>query len=111
MFNPMSKIQDSRRSKASAAASAASIEGTTLGKNERFLLHNFSGVLKSGEMALVIGRPGSGCTTFLKVSFPSAFVYEQRWLTRIVGSCIINRRSRISALDLRGLTATSRTAP
>lgn len=25
-----------------------------------------SGVLKPGEMCLVLGRPGSGCTTFLK---------------------------------------------
>lgn len=31
------------------------------------ILHNFRGVLKPGEMALVLGRPGSGCTTFLKV--------------------------------------------
>ena len=29
-------------------------------------IRGFSGVLKSGEMALVVGRPGSGCTTFLK---------------------------------------------
>lgn len=31
------------------------------------ILHNFRGVLKPGEMVLVLGRPGSGCTTFLKV--------------------------------------------
>ncbi|BFZ59965.1 ATP-binding cassette transporter snq2 [Saitoella coloradoensis] len=31
------------------------------------ILHNFHGVLKPGEMVLVLGRPGSGCTTFLKV--------------------------------------------
>ena len=29
-------------------------------------IHGFNGVLKAGEMALVLGRPGSGCTTFLK---------------------------------------------
>ncbi|KAI1825413.1 ABC transporter PeaB1 [Xylaria intraflava] len=32
----------------------------------RTLLHNFSGTLRGGEMLLVIGKPGSGCTTFLK---------------------------------------------
>ncbi|KAK7756965.1 hypothetical protein SLS62_000981 [Diatrype stigma] len=32
----------------------------------RTLLHGFSGHLEGGEMLLVIGKPGSGCTTFLK---------------------------------------------
>ncbi|GAA6008132.1 hypothetical protein JCM10207_007040 [Rhodosporidiobolus poonsookiae] len=32
----------------------------------RNLLHEFDGCLKPGEMCLVLGRPGSGCTTFLK---------------------------------------------
>lgn len=32
----------------------------------RTLLHDFSGTIGAGEMLLVIGRPGSGCTTFLK---------------------------------------------
>ncbi|KZO94469.1 ABC-transporter [Calocera viscosa TUFC12733] len=30
------------------------------------ILHDFNGVLRPGEMCLVLGRPGSGCTTFLK---------------------------------------------
>ncbi|KZO94482.1 hypothetical protein CALVIDRAFT_484187 [Calocera viscosa TUFC12733] len=30
------------------------------------ILHDFNGVLQPGEMCLVLGRPGSGCTTFLK---------------------------------------------
>lgn len=30
------------------------------------LLEGFSGVAKPGEMVLVLGRPGSGCSTFLK---------------------------------------------
>ncbi|EWY84352.1 hypothetical protein FOYG_14104 [Fusarium oxysporum NRRL 32931] len=34
--------------------------------SETTLLHEFSGVCKPGEMVLVLGRPGSGCTTFLK---------------------------------------------
>ncbi|ORY61605.1 ABC-2 type transporter-domain-containing protein [Pseudomassariella vexata] len=30
------------------------------------ILDNFKGVVKPGEMVLVLGQPGSGCTTFLK---------------------------------------------
>ena len=32
----------------------------------RDLLHDFTGLLRDGEMMLVLGRPGSGCSTFLK---------------------------------------------
>lgn len=32
----------------------------------RTLCKDFSGVVRNGEMMLVLGRPGSGCTTFLK---------------------------------------------
>ena len=39
---------------------------TGLRKGERYLIKDFSGVVKAGEMMLVVGRPGSGCTTFLK---------------------------------------------
>jgi ABC-type multidrug transport system ATPase subunit len=42
-----------------------------LGLNQRGrefdILKGFRGVTKPGEMVLVLGRPGSGCTTFLKV--------------------------------------------
>ncbi|SJX65131.1 probable SNQ2-ABC transporter involved in multidrug resistance [Sporisorium reilianum f. sp. reilianum] len=38
-----------------------------LNKNRgRKLLQNFTGVAKPGEMVLVVGLPGSGCSTFLK---------------------------------------------
>ncbi|ORY85494.1 putative ABC transporter [Protomyces lactucae-debilis] len=33
---------------------------------ERKLIHGFNGCVKDGEMLLVLGQPGSGCTTFLK---------------------------------------------
>ncbi|CAK7225882.1 ATP-binding cassette transporter snq2 [Sporothrix bragantina] len=33
---------------------------------QRTILDNFRGVCKPGEMVLVLGKPGSGCTTFLK---------------------------------------------
>jgi ATP-binding cassette subfamily G (WHITE) protein 2 (SNQ2) len=37
------------------------------GKAEtRVLLHSITGVVRNGEMLLVLGKPGSGCSTFLK---------------------------------------------
>lgn len=35
-------------------------------KQEKAILNGFDGVTKPGEMLLVLGRPGSGCSTFLK---------------------------------------------
>ena len=35
-------------------------------QHSRLLLKDFSGSITAGEMLLVIGKPGSGCTTFLK---------------------------------------------
>lgn len=35
-------------------------------QHSRLLLRDFSGTVAAGEMLLVIGKPGSGCTTFLK---------------------------------------------
>lgn len=35
-------------------------------KQTRVLINDFTGVVKDGEMMLVLGRPGSGCSTFLK---------------------------------------------
>jgi ATP-binding cassette subfamily G (WHITE) protein 2 (SNQ2) len=36
-------------------------------KKPRPLLRDFNGCAKPGEMVLVLGRPGSGCSTFLKI--------------------------------------------
>lgn len=33
----------------------------------RVLINDFTGAVRDGEMMLVLGRPGSGCSTFLKV--------------------------------------------
>lgn len=35
-------------------------------KDHKQILNRFDGVLKSGELLIVLGRPGSGCSTFLK---------------------------------------------
>lgn len=35
-------------------------------QSSRPILRQFSGTVNAGEMLLVIGKPGSGCTTFLK---------------------------------------------
>ena len=35
-------------------------------KPHKMIIQNFDGVVKSGEMLIVLGRPGSGCSTFLK---------------------------------------------
>ncbi|KAF4631295.1 hypothetical protein G7Y89_g6838 [Cudoniella acicularis] len=41
--------------------------GEFFGKGpEKTILNEFDGVLKSGEMLVVLGRPGSGCSTLLK---------------------------------------------
>jgi ATP-binding cassette subfamily G (WHITE) protein 2 (SNQ2) len=42
--------------------------GLRLGRHSqtRTLLNDFSGLVQAGEMLLVLGRPGSGCSTFLK---------------------------------------------
>jgi ATP-binding cassette subfamily G (WHITE) protein 2 (SNQ2) len=41
------------------------------------ILKSFRGLLKPGEMVLVLGRPGSGCTTFLKVISNQRFGYTE----------------------------------
>lgn len=35
-------------------------------KQHKHILRNFDGIVKSGEMLIVLGRPGSGCSTLLK---------------------------------------------
>ncbi|KAK3109273.1 hypothetical protein LTR53_017651, partial [Teratosphaeriaceae sp. CCFEE 6253] len=42
-------------------------ERLSFGKKEsKHILRNFNGLMKSGELLIVLGRPGSGCSTFLK---------------------------------------------
>lgn len=65
-----------------AFISFLSVVGTAMhifgyGKKGRDLdiLRNFRGVVRPGEMVLVLGRPGSGCTTFLKIIANQRFGY------------------------------------
>lgn len=44
--------------------------------SKRTILHDFSGSVKDGEMLLVLGRPGSGCSTFLKTLASQTEGYE-----------------------------------
>ncbi|KAI1777392.1 ABC-2 type transporter-domain-containing protein [Hypoxylon cercidicola] len=58
-----------------------------LGKGQKgtedTLLDNFRGVVNPGEMVLVLGKPGSGCTTFLKS------IANQRWgYTSVTGDVL-----------------------
>ncbi|PSN74488.1 hypothetical protein BS50DRAFT_17238 [Corynespora cassiicola Philippines] len=50
-----------------------------LGKKGREfdILKDFKGVAKPGEMVLVLGRPGSGCTSFLKVISNQRYGYTK----------------------------------
>jgi len=54
---------------------AARMLGIVRRGEELDILHNFRGVAKPGEMVLVLGRPGAGCTTFLKVIANQRFGY------------------------------------
>src|ERR1700761_4917836 len=42
------------------------LTGTSIKPENRTILHNLQGRVRSGELLAVIGRPGSGCSTFLK---------------------------------------------
>ena len=42
----------------------------------RTILNDFTGCVRPGEMLLVLGRPGSGCSTFLKVLANQIYGYE-----------------------------------
>ncbi|KAJ8663054.1 hypothetical protein O0I10_001231 [Lichtheimia ornata] len=41
--------------------------GIGVGGSQKTILHGLTGFCKDGEMLLVLGRPGSGCSTLLKV--------------------------------------------
>ncbi|KAJ7687385.1 ABC-2 type transporter-domain-containing protein [Mycena rosella] len=49
----------------------------------RTILHKSSGMLKAGEMCLVLGCPGSGCTTFLK-----SIANDRETFARVLGDVL-----------------------
>lgn len=52
-------------------------KGATLNKPPiRTILNNITGCIRPGEMLLVLGKPGSGCSTFLKALANQRFGYE-----------------------------------
>ncbi|TGJ86324.1 hypothetical protein E0Z10_g2437 [Xylaria hypoxylon] len=64
---------------------------------EATLLDNFRGVVKPGEMVLVLGRPGSGCTTFLKS------IANQRWgFTSVTGDVLYGPFTHKEFKEYRG---------
>ncbi|KAE8828021.1 hypothetical protein PTNB85_07205 [Pyrenophora teres f. teres] len=56
---------------------AANILGLGKKGKEFDILKDFKGVAKPGEMVLVLGKPGSGCTTFLKVISNQRYGYTK----------------------------------
>ncbi|KAI8933315.1 hypothetical protein NX059_009940 [Plenodomus lindquistii] len=56
---------------------ATSLLGLGKKGKEFDILKDFKGVAKPGEMVLVLGRPGSGCTTFLKVIANQRYGYTK----------------------------------
>ncbi|CUS08831.1 unnamed protein product [Tuber aestivum] len=69
-------------------ATAASILGLDKRGREFDILKGFRGVTKPGEMVLVLGRPGSGCTTFLKV-----IANQRMGYTRVDGEVLYGKFS------------------
>ncbi|KAL1840395.1 hypothetical protein VTJ49DRAFT_521 [Mycothermus thermophilus] len=47
-------------------AALGRVGGMVRKRERKKILHGFNGVLRSGELLVVLGRPGSGCSTFLK---------------------------------------------
>ncbi|AEO64368.1 uncharacterized protein THITE_2110465 [Thermothielavioides terrestris NRRL 8126] len=61
------------------------------------LLDNFRGVCKPGEMILVLGKPGSGCTTFLKTIANQRYGY-----TAVTGEVLYGPFTDKEFLQYRG---------
>ncbi|KAI6246363.1 ABC multidrug transporter [Erysiphe necator] len=81
-------------------ATAKSIFGLGYKAEEAEILKSFRGVAKPGEMVLVLGRPGSGCTTFLKV-----ITNQRSGFTRINGEVLYGPfSSKTFAARYRGET-------
>ncbi|KAK7749059.1 ATP-binding cassette transporter snq2 [Diatrype stigma] len=64
----------------------------------RELISNFNGCVRPGEILLVLGRPGSGCTTFLKT-----FCNQRAGFEDVLGSVTYGGTdAKVMAKDFRG---------
>lgn len=64
----------------------------------RELISNFNGCVRPGEILLVLGRPGSGCTTFLKT-----FCNQRAGFEDVLGSVTYGGTdAKVMARDFRG---------
>lgn len=66
---------------------------------EDTLLDHFRGVCKPGEMVLVLGKPGSGCTTFLKTISNQRYGY-----TSVTGDVLYGKWTNTEFDQYRGET-------
>jgi ATP-binding cassette subfamily G (WHITE) protein 2 (PDR) len=60
------------------------------------ILHDFCGIVQHGETLLVLGRPGSGCSTFLKVIAGETFGLHISVSSRVLYDGEIGRTSVIT---------------
>lgn len=86
-------------------------------KDRKRILHNFDGIIKAGELCVVLGRPGSGCSTLLKgltgelhgleLGEESLIHYNGIKQTKIVkefkGETVYNQEVRITNASLEAL--------
>jgi ABC-type uncharacterized transport system fused permease/ATPase subunit len=64
------------------------------GRNDKVdILQDCEGLVRSGELVLVLGRPGSGCTTLLR-----SIAGHTKGLT-VNGSSVLNYEGRLSTLN------------
>lgn len=92
---------------------------TVLGHTKhKQILNSFDGVLKSGEMLIVLGRPGSGCSTLLKticgelsgltMSKESEIHYNGRYMTSVLSLATANVFRHSSKADDEGIQGRGR---
>ena len=60
-----------------SAVAAAFRKAWARGQQEEVrILHQFDGLIRAGEMLLVLGRPGSGCSTLLKALSGNTYGFQ-----------------------------------
>lgn len=82
--------------------------GTWRRKKQIRILRNVEGVAKGGELILLLGRPGSGCTTLLKTlgGQTDGLAVGERSVVNYHGECRTSRYKEHLAKYTRNLTET-----